>query len=249
MALLLPIAKLAVLLVAGATSIAAAGMALQGVATAATSADESCFIAAINAARASGGRPGLVATQDLTAIARAHAQAMAAAGRLFHNTELASQAPPSWRLLGENIGYGPSCEAINANLVADPAHMANILEPRFNELGVGVAAAGDGQLYVTEDFMLDAAGPSALPATPSPSSPPARADLGYMASKTTVVVAPARRQVPRAAPTPVPTATAVVVTASDSPASPVGLAAPVRRGQGLLQAVLAYLSSFFSHRS
>ena len=47
----------------------------------------------------------------------------------------------SSRLTGENIAYGPvSAEEVVAGWLASPDHCANIMDPRFRDIGVGVAA-------------------------------------------------------------------------------------------------------------
>ena len=44
------------------------------------------------------------------------------------------------RLVGENIAFGPeSAEEAVAGWMASPGHCANIMDPRFREMGVAVA--------------------------------------------------------------------------------------------------------------
>ena len=44
------------------------------------------------------------------------------------------------RLTGENIAFGPeSAEEAVAGWMASPGHCANIMDPRFREMGVAVA--------------------------------------------------------------------------------------------------------------
>jgi uncharacterized protein YkwD len=52
---------------------------------------------------------------------------------------LADGVSPGWRKLGENIGYGPSIDAVQATYMASPPHRANILDPQFNRIGTGYA--------------------------------------------------------------------------------------------------------------
>ena len=58
------------------------------------------------------------------------------------------------RLSGENIAYGPvSAEEVVAGLLASPGHCANIMEPRFKEIGVALATGRKrGQIYWVQTF-------------------------------------------------------------------------------------------------
>jgi uncharacterized protein YkwD len=58
------------------------------------------------------------------------------------------------RLTGENIAYGPvSAEEVVAGWLASPGHCANIMEPRFQDIGVGLAIGKKrGQIYWVQDF-------------------------------------------------------------------------------------------------
>ena len=118
-----------------------------------------CFTDAVNAARKVAGLPTLAVSGELASVARAHAKAMEAAGSIFHNTSLAVEAPAGWQTVGENVGMGPSCRAVARALLKSPEHRENILDRTYTEVGAGVAAAGDGTLYVTEDFMGPQRGP------------------------------------------------------------------------------------------
>jgi uncharacterized protein YkwD len=106
----------------------------------------------LNAYRASHGVPKLSPASDAMAKAQSHAQAMAASHSLFHSS-LTSGIAPGWYILGENIGEGPSIDSIEAALIASSPHRANMLNSRFNQVGVGVAQSADGLLWITEDFV------------------------------------------------------------------------------------------------
>jgi uncharacterized protein YkwD len=57
-------------------------------------------------------------------------------------------------LSGENIAYGPeSAEEAVAGWLASPGHCANIMESRFQQIGVGVATGNKrGRIYWVQDF-------------------------------------------------------------------------------------------------
>ena len=60
------------------------------------------------------------------------------------------------RLTGENIALGPeSAEEVVEGWLDSPGHCANIMEPRFRDIGVGVARGKKrGQVYWVQNFGL-----------------------------------------------------------------------------------------------
>jgi uncharacterized protein YkwD len=58
------------------------------------------------------------------------------------------------QLTGENIALGPeSAEEVVAGWLKSPGHCANIMEPRFRDIGVGVATGrGRGKIYWVQTF-------------------------------------------------------------------------------------------------
>lgn len=61
-----------------------------------------------------------------------------------------------WRTLGENIAKNFSVPQAEEAFMNEPRfesnHRANILNPKFNYIGVGVFQGPDGMVYVTQDF-------------------------------------------------------------------------------------------------
>src|SRR5690625_1751067 len=99
--------------------------------TAPASADsgmEASFVAKANAERAAHGLPALSSEGSLASTARAWSSTMAGQTTLAHNPNLASQVS-GWQAVGENVGRGPTVDAIHAALMASPSHRANILDP------------------------------------------------------------------------------------------------------------------------
>ncbi|MFP5375750.1 MAG: CAP domain-containing protein, partial [Acidimicrobiia bacterium] len=188
---------------------------------------ESAFLARIAAERTAAGHGRLALADDLVTVARRHAAAMAAQGRLHHNPELGAQVA-NWVRVGENVGRGPDVDAVHAALMASTTHRAEILAPWFSEVGVGVVSS-DGALWVTQVFRQPdhAAAPSPSPspspstsASPSPSSP--HPPAGPAAAPT--AAAPAT--VPPGAPPTVPARrrAASPATAPPPPVAPAPLA-------------------------
>lgn len=127
-----------------------AGLATASSAAASTDGDESGFVASVNAARRSAGRPTYAASADLTSVARRWAQSMASSGSLRHNPNLAGQVS-GWRFVGENVGVGYDVGGLHRAFMASPAHRANVLDSDFSQVGIGVAYGG-GRLWVAEVF-------------------------------------------------------------------------------------------------
>ena len=130
---------------------------------------EGDFVARTNALRASKGLGGLSVNGTLAAKARNWAEHMAAVGAISHSN-LSDGAPPEWHRLGENVGRGPSVDSINGALVASPDHYANLTDPGFQTIGVGVVNA-NGTYYVAEVFMESASQPAPSAPTPRAATP------------------------------------------------------------------------------
>jgi Uncharacterized protein with SCP/PR1 domains len=122
---------------------------------------EADFANRINIARNARGLGGVTTHSVLTAKAEAWAQHMADTGCLCHSN-LPDGVTVGWRKLGENIGRGPSVDAIHNALLSSPLHYANMVDPVFHWVGVGVAYGG-GQMYVAEVFMDGDAPPGPSP--------------------------------------------------------------------------------------
>src|SRR5437588_715607 len=134
---------------------------------------------------------GLAPVQDQAwahSIAREHSQEMAGAGNIWHNmTGYMDQGRQvlGATYLGENVSMDKSLVANDARLFASPGHHQNIVDPRFNYIGIGIALDASDWVYVTEDFsqipngvaaqaIRPAAIPAAAPVQPAsePVSPP-----------------------------------------------------------------------------
>jgi uncharacterized protein YkwD len=136
------------------------------------------LLSLVNRERAAVGAPPIALRDDLMAVAVRFNRQMAAERTLRHNLDFlspASAARLGAGLLGENVALEPSVETAHTRLMESPGHRANILEPAYRFAGIAVARAGNGSLFVTEDFLAPA-GPSTAvksppPATKRPQSP------------------------------------------------------------------------------
>lgn len=152
-------------------AVAAACVARAAPATAESHPAEAEFLARTNALRLSKGVAPLVLDSQLADVARYWSRRMATNGALSHNPDLETQVS-NWRRLGENVGSGPTVATVQAEFEANPHHYANLVDPRFDFVGVGVVQQGS-TLYVTVDFK-QAQNVAAAPAPPAPVGPEPR---------------------------------------------------------------------------
>jgi hypothetical protein len=112
----------------------------------------------VNHTRRQAGLQELIWDDKLADAAWDHAKAMAEQGVLSH--QLAGEAPLIERLTthrarldraSENVVYDITAVGAHDNFMSSPPHRANILDPAFDAIGIGVVENG-GVLYITEDF-------------------------------------------------------------------------------------------------
>ena len=114
--------------------------------------DEAAFVAGLNDVRAANGLPPFTVNAELTGLARAHAQVMADAGEIFHANPISAGFSGDWAKLGENVGVGADVDVLIDAFIASPGHFANIVDPSFTEVGVGVVWR-DNAMYTTHRFL------------------------------------------------------------------------------------------------
>jgi hypothetical protein len=139
-----PAAMLLTAAVATATLSAFAAPALAG-------SEESQFISKHNATRSSRGIRTMAVKSDLTSVARRHSARMASKGTIWHNPNLANEVGGNWTVLGENVGMGPDVNDLYQAFMDSSPHRRNILDPDYNQFGVGVVIS-EGTIYVTIVF-------------------------------------------------------------------------------------------------
>jgi uncharacterized protein YkwD len=116
---------------------------------------------AIASLRAARGLPRLTRDAALDALAEKHSQAMARSRTFAHvlpadgtMTDRLRQSGYAYRSAGENIGLAPDAVAAHEAVVSSPAHLANLLDPRHQRLGLGAmrGTSPDGVpvVYLTE---------------------------------------------------------------------------------------------------
>jgi hypothetical protein len=145
-----------------ATAVAVTAFAVAAPAAQAST-EESQFVSLTNSARANRGLRSYTVASDLVAVARQHAQEMAAKHTIYHNPNLGSDVS-GWQAVGENVGMGGSASAIHEAFMNSTAHRANILDTDFTQVGIGTARDEKGVLYVTEVFRKPYGATSTAPA-------------------------------------------------------------------------------------
>jgi hypothetical protein len=116
-----------------------------------------------NAAETKGQALPLRWNEELAAVARAHSLDMLNQGYFAHEDgqgrNVANRiegAGLHWRSVGENIAIYNTVATAEAAFMNEPRftknHRANILNPGFSEVGVGIVQAPNGSLYITQDF-------------------------------------------------------------------------------------------------
>lgn len=152
---------------------------------------EADFVARINGLRAARGLGALAVDGELTGAARSWAGVMAGEGRIFHASDLSSGVSTRWAKLGENVGVGGDVASLFQAFVDSPSHYANLVDPSYSRVGVGVVVSGN-RIYTTHRFMAVAA-PAPPPTTapaPPPTAPPTTAAPTTTAPPTTTTAPP-----------------------------------------------------------
>lgn len=112
----------------------------------------------LEAARRLEGRTALIRDPALDHLAQRHAVAMRDAGFLSHDV---GDGSPQDRLQtagisvargGENVAHAPDARSAHRALWASPSHRANLLDPEFRRVGLGVARDRNQSLWVVQLF-------------------------------------------------------------------------------------------------
>ena len=100
----------------------------------------------------------------LAAVARAHSRKMIKQ-QFFNHVDPDGKTPLDrinkagilWQAYGENIALHETVKGAQAAFMSEPRfkknHRSNILNTMYTEVGIGIAQAPNGSLYVTQDFI------------------------------------------------------------------------------------------------
>src|SRR5271163_1367128 len=116
-----------------------------------------------NSRETRGRAPALQWDDRLAAVARMHSEQMARNGYFSHEgadgsspAHRVSMAGIKWLSTGENIANCASVSEAESLFMNEPRfqqnHRWNVLNVNYTHVGVGIARARDGSLYITHDF-------------------------------------------------------------------------------------------------
>jgi Cysteine-rich secretory protein family len=187
---------------------------------------------ATNTARVSAGLAPLTVNAQLNAVAQAWANKLAAAATLSHNPAVRTQVT-DWTVLGENVGMAGDVPTVQNAFMHSPEHKANILDPRFTQMGVGSATSiypscGCPVLWVVVDFRRP------VTVTTAPIAPKAPAPVKTVAKPATAKPAAVKPAAVNAAPKVV-----VVTQATTSVTAPAAATPSVAPSATALRSQLA----------
>ncbi|MDQ3908169.1 MAG: CvpA family protein [Acidobacteriota bacterium] len=120
---------------------------------------EAQMLELVNRERAAAGLKPLAPDPELTEVARKHSADMFARGYFAHvNPEGQSPfdrmaaAGVKFRTAGENLALAPTLQIAHTGLMNSPGHRANILQPSFGRVGIGIMDGGRRGLMVSQEF-------------------------------------------------------------------------------------------------
>lgn len=113
----------------------------------------------LNAERTRFGLQPLTIDTGLSAVARKYSEEQFLSGVLSHKSTLSGTLADrlkagnvTYGAAGENLAYAPTAQTAHAGLMSSEGHRANILSPKFNRVGIGIAySPGFGRVF-TQDF-------------------------------------------------------------------------------------------------
>ncbi len=122
-------------------------------------ASEQRLLELANQSRRQAGAPPLTLDSGLSIAARTHALAMLKTRQLSHQFDgepslpqrLAATTELQLDQEGENVALDYDAEHGHQHLMLSPPHRANLLNPAYNVVGLGVVRSGD-RLYIVQDF-------------------------------------------------------------------------------------------------
>jgi uncharacterized protein YkwD len=120
---------------------------------------EARMLGLVNRERVKAGLAPLEADTTLRTVARKHSADMFARGYFSHYTpemrspfDRINAASISYLAAGENLAIAPNLVLAHEGLMKSPGHRANILQPAFGRVGIGILDGGIYGLMVTQNF-------------------------------------------------------------------------------------------------
>ena len=120
---------------------------------------EAAMLEMVNKERIKNGLKPLQADPELTPVARAHSQDMFTRGYFAHVDpegkdpfDRMKAAHIRFMDAGENLALAQTVEIAHTNLMNSPGHRANILNPAFGRVGIGILDGGFYGLMISQEF-------------------------------------------------------------------------------------------------
>jgi uncharacterized protein YkwD len=113
----------------------------------------------VNGERRKQGLPALKPDPEMTSVARAHSRDMFEKGYFAHVNQEGKDpfdrmksANIRFFAAGENLALAQTLEIAHKNLMNSPGHRANILNPSYGRLGIGILDGGFYGLMISQEF-------------------------------------------------------------------------------------------------
>jgi uncharacterized protein YkwD len=120
---------------------------------------EAQMLVLVNQERTSRGLKLLVADPQLVPVARLHSQDMFRRGYFSHYTpegkdpfERMKVYGIQYMAAGENLALGQTLRICHEGLMKSPGHRANILNPAYGRLGIGIMDGGAYGIMISQEF-------------------------------------------------------------------------------------------------
>jgi uncharacterized protein YkwD len=120
---------------------------------------EAKMLEMVNAERKKVGRSPLKADPEMKEVARAHSKDMFERGYFSHYTpekkdpfDRMKASGVKFLTAGENLAFGKTLAICHQGLMNSPGHKANILQPAFGRLGIGILDGGVYGLMISQEF-------------------------------------------------------------------------------------------------
>jgi uncharacterized protein YkwD len=120
---------------------------------------EAQMLILVNRERVAAGLRPLAPDPELTEVARRHSADMFTRGYFAHDTPEGldpfarmRESHVRYVTAGENLALAPTLQVAHSGLMNSPGHRANILNPQFGRLGIGIMDGGIRGLMVSQEF-------------------------------------------------------------------------------------------------
>ncbi len=120
---------------------------------------EAQMLTLVNMERTKHGLKPVVADNELRVVARAHSNDMFSRGYFSHYTpegrdpfDRMKSAGVKYLAAGENLALGQTLKICHEGLMNSPGHRANILNPSYGRLGIGILDGGTYGLMISQEF-------------------------------------------------------------------------------------------------